>query len=79
MAVGWGVVSLGDGCETETKDEVLPPKAKEGGWISREGTSGVNVLGVQSRRVHSTALGNISKSSWCLDLSFSMQIMFKDE
>ena len=79
MAVGWGVVSLGDGCETETKDEVLPPKAKEGWWISREGTSGVNVLGVQLRGVHSRALGNISKSSWCLDLSFSMQIMFKDE
>ena len=62
MAVGWGVVSLGDGCETETKDEVLPPKAKEGEWISREGTSGVNVLGVQSRRVHSRALGNVSES-----------------
>ena len=79
MAVGWGIVSLGDGCEAETKEEVLPPKAKEGGWSSREGSSGVNVLGVQSRRVHSRALGNISKSSWCLDLSFSKQIMFKDE
>ena len=56
MAVGWGIVSLGNGCETETKVEVLlPPKAKEGGWISREGTSGVSELGVQSRRVHSRA------------------------
>ena len=78
-AVGWGVVSLGDGCETETKDELLPPRAKEAGCISREGTSGVNVLGVQLTRVHPRALRNVSESSWCLDLSFSMQIMFKDE
>lgn len=78
-AVGWGIVSLGDGCETETKDELLPPRAKEAGCISREGTSGVNVLGVQLTRVHPRALRNVSESSWCLDLSFSMQIMFKDE
>lgn len=37
--VGWGLVSLGDGCETETKDELLPPRPREAGCISREGTS----------------------------------------